>query len=257
VLRVVERLVRRIYAACDRILVQSEAFFAPVEAAGGARDRIRYFPNSAEAFYRPLEKGKGEGRVPALPPGFRVMMAGNLGAAQDLPTVLAAAERLRDRADVHWLLVGDGRMRPWVEEQIRARDLAGTVHLLGSHPPEDMPRFFAEADVLLATLRRDPIFASTIPSKVQSYMACARPILAGMDGEGARVVEVAGAGASCPAEDPDALAAAVLRLSEMSVTERDAMGERGREYFLKHFEREALLNQLEGWMRELKTGSEP
>lgn len=254
VLGAVERMVRAIYRGCDRILVQSEAFVAPVRRLAGEGARIQYFPNSAEAFYRPVEPGEGDAAVPPLPEGFRVMLAGNLGAAQDLPTVLDAAERMRGRTDVHWLLVGDGRMRPWVEEQVRERGLGGTVHLLGSHPPEAMPHFFARADVLLATLRRDPIFASTIPSKVQSYMACARPILAALDGEGARVVTEAGAGVAVPAEDPAALADAVARLADLPAAERAGMGARGRRYFLEHFEREMLLDRLEGWMREMADG---
>src|SRR5262249_27745719 len=152
-----------------------------IVAQGVPRERIRYLPNSAEAFYRKLP------REPQ--PGFQVMYAGNIGAAQDFPTILAAAERVRD---VQWSIVGDGRMRPWVESEVKARGL-GNVRLLGQRPSEEMPRLFAQADVLLATLRREPIFAYTIPSKIQSYLACGRPIIAAMDGEGGRIVREAGA----------------------------------------------------------------
>ncbi|MBW3569604.1 MAG: glycosyltransferase family 4 protein [Gemmatimonadetes bacterium] len=254
ILRAVERLVRRIYRGSDLILVQSEAFAPSVARLAGGDERIRYFPNTAEAFYRPVPREAAAG-LPPLPDGFRVMLAGNIGAAQDFGTVLAAAERLRDRPDVHWLVVGDGRMRQWVQEQVAARGLGGTVHLLGPHPPERMPGFFAHADVLLASLRRDPIFASTIPSKVQSYMACARPIIAALDGEGARVVEESGAGLACPASDPDALADRVRTLAALPAAERARMGERGRAYFLEHFEREMLLDRLNGWMEELVNGA--
>jgi len=115
-----------------------------------------------------------------------------------------------------------------------------------------MPRFFARADAMLVTLRKEPIFALTLPSKVQSYLACAKPIIAAMDGEGARVVTEAGAGLAVPAENPVALADAVLRLARMGLDARQAMGERGRAYFEQHFEREMLLTRLEGWMNELK-----
>jgi colanic acid biosynthesis glycosyl transferase WcaI len=252
VLAAVEWLVRLIYRRSDRILVQSEAFVPSVERLAGSGDRIRYFPNTAEAFYRPVaEDTPLPAGVGSLPEGFRVMLAGNIGAAQDFGTVLSAAERLRHRADLHWLVVGDGRMRAWVQEEVARRGLTGAVHLLGQQPPEAMPAFFARADVLLATLRRDPIFASTIPSKVQSYMACARPIVAGLDGEGARVVEESGAGFAAPAADPESLAAAVDRMISLSPEARRAMGERGRKYFQEHFEREMLLDRLEGWMEEL------
>jgi glycosyltransferase involved in cell wall biosynthesis len=111
-----------------------------------------------------------------------------------------------------------------------------------------MPRYFALADVLLVTLKREPIFALTIPSKIQSYLACAKPIIAGLDGEGARIIEEANAGIACPAESPDSLAESVLSLYEMPEKDRRIMGLNARAYFEKHFERSMLLDRLETLM---------
>lgn len=251
ILKLVERMVTFIYRRCDRILVQSRAFIPRVEGLGGDPEHILYFPNSAEELYQPvaLEASAAERR--SMPDGFRVMFAGNIGASQDFGTILDAAERLKDHPDIHWMIIGDGRMQAWVEAQVEERDLGRTVHLLGRHPVEAMPRFFALADVLLATLKRDPIFALTIPAKVQSYLACAKPVIAALDGEGARVIDEARAGLSCPAEDPAALAEAVLTIFRLPERERQAMGRRGRWYFEKHFERNMLLDRLDGWIREL------
>ena len=77
-----------------------------------------------------------------IPAGFCVMFAGNIGATQDFETILSAAEQLKEYDDIHWVIVGDGRMRPWVEAQIEERGLTETFHLLGRHPVELMPRFF-------------------------------------------------------------------------------------------------------------------
>ena len=142
-------------------------------------------------------------------------------------------------------------MFQWVQEQVNKRQLKSTVHLLGRHPVETMPRFFALSDALLVTLRKEPIFALTIPSKVQSYLACAKPIIAALDGEGARIIEEARAGLSCPAEQPADLADAVLNIYQLKASEREAMGQRGRAYFEKNFERGLLLDRLDGWMKEL------
>jgi glycosyltransferase involved in cell wall biosynthesis len=146
-------------------------------------------------------------------------------------------------------------MFQWLQRQVIKRELSETVHLLGRYPAEAMPRFFALSDVLLVTLKKEPIFALTIPSKVQSYLACAKPIIAALDGEGAKVVEEAGAGMACPAENPEALAKAVLAMYNLTEAERNAKGQKGRVYFEKHFEREMLLDRLDDWMKELVTQS--
>ena len=247
----VARLVRFIYKGCDLILVQSEAFVEPVRAFGVPDSRIAYFPNSAEAFYRPVPADGACAEGAQLPAGFRIMFAGNVGAAQDFETILGAAERLKSHPHIRWIILGDGRMLPWVTSEIARRGLEGTVKLMGRHPPQSMPRWFALADALLVTLRRDPIFALTIPSKAQSYLACARPILAALDGEGARVLKEAGGGIAVASGDAAALARAAVKLYEMPEAERRAMGERGRRYFEQHFERERLLGRLEGWMGDL------
>lgn len=251
ILKLVEKLVRIIYRGCDLILVQSRAFISPVEMLGGVRERVRYFPNSAEELYRPIALQEDASGRAALPQGFRVMFAGNIGAAQDFGMILAVAEKLRPYTDIQWLILGDGRMLPWVKEQIEARGLGRAVHLLGQHPVESMPGYFALADAMLVTLRREPVFALTVPSKIQSYLACGKPIIAALDGEGARIVREASAGTAVPAEDSEGLANAVLEMYRMTEAERQAIGARGLQYFKENFEREMLLGRLDGWLDEL------
>jgi glycosyltransferase involved in cell wall biosynthesis len=142
-------------------------------------------------------------------------------------------------------------MKSWVTEQIRQRGLEKQFHLLGHRPAEQMPDYFATADALLVTLRADPAFALTVPSKVQSYLACGKPIIAALNGEGADIVIESGAGISCSAGNPDKLAEAVLTLYRMPAERRKAMGAKARKYFESHFEREMLLDQLQKWMREV------
>src|SRR5205085_853814 len=154
VLGLVDRLIKWIYRGCDRVLVQSEAFIPSVEAHGVPRSRIRYLPNSAENFYRRVEPNPADAEAHEMPTGFRVMYAGNIGAAQDFATILGAAELLKGERDIQWIILGEGRMRAWVADEIRRRGLQSNFHLLGQRPAERMPRYFAHADVLLATLRR-------------------------------------------------------------------------------------------------------
>lgn len=251
ILKLVELMVRFIYMGCDRILIQSRAFLDPIKRLGGDPKRVLYFPNNAEKLYKPVTVGINASERASLPIGFIVTFAGNIGAAQDFDTILTAAEHLKNQKDIHLVVLGDGRMFQWVKKQVRTRNLENTVHLLGRHPAEAMPRYFALSDALLVTLRRAPIFALTIPAKVQSYLACSRPIIAALNGEGARIIEESGAGLTCPAQDPKALSDVILKLYSMSATVLEEMGRNGRRYYEKNFEREMLLDQLEGWMREL------
>jgi colanic acid biosynthesis glycosyl transferase WcaI len=252
VLSAVGRLVRFIYARCDRILVQSRAFVAPVVQMGGNEDRVYYFPNSADdcRTVNPSVPSDGyEGMK--LPTGFRVVFAGNLGAAQDFGTILEAAELLKGYRDIKWVVAGDGRMRSWIEAQVKERGLEDMFHLIGLLPVEAMPVLFSHADVLLVSLGKAPIFSLTIPSKVQSYLAAAKPIIAAMDGEGARIVEESGAGFACPSGDSEQLANTVIKMYNLPQKERVEFGQRGRCYFEQNFERNMLLGLLENWMHNL------
>ena len=242
-------LVSFIYRRCDRILIQSQAFRDPVIKQGADPSCVVYFPNCAESVF--TESKPYAGTIPRLPEGFKIMFAGNIGAAQDFGTIIAAAKLLQGYQDIQWVIVGDGRMREWAEAQVQACGLNENFHFLGRFPVEDMPSFLSQADVLLVTLKKEPIFALTIPSKVQAYLAVGRPIIAAIDGEGARVVEEAGAGFSCPADAPDALAQAVFKLYETPGNQREKMGMSGRAYYLANFDRDMLLNRLEILMKEV------
>lgn len=248
----VEGLVRWIYRHCDRLLMQSRGFFTHAEHLGVDAQRLRYFPNWAENIYRPVGREPAVPvACPTLPDGFRVMFAGNVGVAQDMPTLLAAAEKLKNYADIHWVIVGEGRMSSWVNLEIERRGLGKNVHLLGHHSPDVMPTLFAQAHAMLVSLKREPVFELTVPAKLQAYLACGRPVIGALQGEGARIISEAGAGVVCSPEDAEALAQAVLRLYQMTGEERAAMGTAGRIYYEANFEREMLFDNLEQWMNEL------
>jgi len=249
VLSLVARMVKFIYRRCDRILIQAKSFSDSIQQQGGEKDRIIYFPNSAESLF--TEPSSALNHIPQLPAGFKVMFAGNIGAAQDFETIIAAAEILRCHKDIKWLIVGDGRMRSWSEAEVKKRALSDNVHFLGRYPLEAMPVFFSHADALLVTLKKEPIFALTIPSKIQSYLACSKPIIAALDGEGANIIEESGAGFACQGGAPDALAGAVLKMYGTSRPEREKMGANGRAYYEANFDRNLLLDKLVGLMREL------
>ncbi|MDB5809617.1 MAG: glycosyltransferase [Betaproteobacteria bacterium] len=249
ILHLVRKLVDFIYRRCDLVLVSSKGFTSHVLASGIDRGHVVHFPNWAENHYQPLASPSAAVHD-ELPAGFRVMFAGNIGSAQSFDTILSAAERLKNHADIHWVILGEGNMRPWVVDEVKRRGLERQVHLLGSQPTDTMPGYFSAADAMLVTLRADEVFALTVPSKLQSYLACGKPVIAALNGEGARIVNQAAVGVSCPAENADELAAAVLSLYQMPPERRRAMGENARAYFEANYERGMLLDRLERWMSE-------
>ena len=247
-------LVSFIYHRCDRILVQSKAFLPNIEHWAGDASRAEYCPNWVEKTYengvasKPVEPAS---EVHAHLGTFNVMFAGNVGEAQDFPAILDAADLLRGRVDLRWLVVGDGRAMDWVRAEIDRRGLQESVVLLGRHAPERMPEFFCAAGALLVSLRADPVFAMTIPGKVQTYLATGVPLLGMLDGEGARVIEESGAGLVCPSGDGQLLAQRVEQLLQLSNDERHEMGRRGQAYCRREFGREMLITRLEGTLAHM------
>jgi glycosyltransferase involved in cell wall biosynthesis len=193
--------------------------------------------------------------VPELANGFTVVFAGNIGEAQDVPAVLDAAECLKNNPTIRWIIVGDGRKSDWLLDEVIRRGLQDRVLLPGRFPVERMPSFYARADALLVSLKRDPVFSMTIPGKVQSYLMAGIPLVGMLDGEGAAVIRDAHAGLTCNAGDSVGLATAVLALAAMSPQERQQLGMSGRLYAQKEFGRTQLMDRLETLLVEAVTNS--
>jgi glycosyltransferase involved in cell wall biosynthesis len=229
-------LVRSIYSFADTLLVQSRAFVEPV-ARYARRDKIVYYPNSLD-----VAKAAGQATVQlpselldTLKSHFCLVFAGNIGTAQAVETLVDVASQIRDLAGVKMVLVGSGSMLNWVREKKSELGLTNLV-LAGRFPMDAMPEIYHHAACLVVTLKNEEIFSYTVPSKVQAYLAAGRPIVAALNGEGARIIAEAGAGLTCGAEDSMAMAQCVRSLHAMTEHERTRLGESGRRYFLEHFE---------------------
>jgi colanic acid biosynthesis glycosyl transferase WcaI len=119
-------------------------------------------------------------------------------------------------------------------DRLKARVSAEAVHNVRFLPrfrTEEMGRILPLADALLVHLRDDPLFKITVPSKTQAYMMAAQPVVMAVRGDAANLIERAGAGLTCQPEDPNAIAATVIRMFAMHEEERRAMGQRGKAYY--------------------------
>ena len=255
-LRAVGALVSWIYARCDHLLIQSRAFLPSIKkycVTAEQKGKVLYFPNWAEQVFSQTDTC-GQNVISRDDQLFTVLFAGNVGDAQDFPAILDAAEITRSDPRIRWVIVGDGRAHAKVAEEVVRRGLENTVKLTGRYPLEAMPGFFDVADVLLVSLKSNDIFSRTIPAKIQSYMAVGKPILAMLDGEAQLIIEQSQSGLSCAAGDSRELAALAMRMSTFNKSELASMGENGRQYYLRHFERELLMSRLETYFRAAVAG---
>jgi len=237
-------LVKYIYINSDKILVSSKGFVSSIIEKGIEEKKIIYFPQWAETIFKPIEI-HDKSIDDKFPVGFTILFAGNIGEAQDFNAILNAAELLKTHENIHWIILGDGRKFNFVREQIRLRQIDKTFHLLGKYPLEVMPHFYSRASALLLSLKKEKIFSLTVPAKLQSYLACGRPILTMLDGEGSAIVDQSKAGLTCGAGDFTSLAENILRMYSMDKKYLDLMGKNGREYYLANFERNMLFDKLE------------
>jgi len=245
VLRCVGRLADFVYKRAAAITVMSPGFKRNLVHKGVPADKIHVIPNWAdEEIYRPVPPDPLLAEEYRWAGQFNIIYAGNMGLAQALDTVVEAATLLQDLPAVQFIMIGDGLDRLELERQVQTRRLTN-VRFLPRQPAERMPHFYALADALLVHLKRDPLYEITIPSKTLAYMACGRPILCAVAGDAADVVRSAGAGVTCPPQDPSALAQAVRELYGMSKTEREALGQAGRRAFLANYTRQVLMDRYE------------
>ena len=243
------QMVKFIYERCTLVLGQSRAFLGSISKYCTDPHKIRYFPSWAEAVFNAPDPSPAP-EISLRKDVFNILFAGNIGEAQDMPAVIAAAEKLKSNASIRWLIVGDGRKSNWLKEEVERRGLQENVLLLGRFPVERIPSFYAHADALLVSLKNDPVFSMTIPGKVQSYLMAGIPLIGMLNGEGAEVIKQANAGLTCSAGDADGLVAAVLEMAAQNSEQRHQLGLNGRAFATTEFDRDMLIERLEALLCE-------
>lgn len=234
-------MMKGIYKRDTEILITSHGFKRLLLEREVPEEKITYLPNWNDDAISSVD----ESVLPPLPDGFIIMFAGNLGFAQNMENLMAAANELKEEKDIHWVFVGDGRKKPWMDEYVKGHQLEDTVHLLGRYPIETMGAFFKRADVMLVALNDVIVFNLTLPAKVQAYMAAGKPILANLCGEGADIVKNANCGWSVSSNDYKELAATASRIAKMDKQELAALGKNARRYYETNFSREKCMNILD------------
>ena len=242
----VEKMMSVIYRNSDVIHIGSKGFKKLLMKKGVPEEKIEYLPNFCEDTNE--EKATA---IPQLPNGFIVMFAGNLGEAQNLEYVMKGALQLKEQKDIHFVLLGDGRKKQWIEEFVQEHNLQETVHLLGRWPIGTMSTFFSKADVMLVSLTNEPIFNYVLPAKVQAYMVNKKPILAMQNGECQQVISDAKCGWFVNSDDIDGMVRTIKQISHTTHEEREKIGENGYRYYLENFELNKCIDKVESAMSRL------
>ena len=244
ILSILNKLVITIYKHSDKIFISSRSFSESIMNKNVPGSKIVYYPNWAEEIYlsEVINTGKYSGLMPF---GFKIMFAGNIGNSQDFESIIQAASLLKVNRKIHWLIIGDGRKKEWLEEEITRLGLNTNFHILGNFPKEEMPNFFYHCDAMLVTLKKSEIFRLTVPAKIQSYLAVGKPILAMLNGEGAAIIEEAKAGISCEAGNFQQLACNVEYLFNSDKNELIRMGANAKKYYHENFDRSKLFKKFE------------
>jgi lipopolysaccharide/colanic/teichoic acid biosynthesis glycosyltransferase len=232
-----------LYSRATHLLVNSPAYRDYLAAKGVPEDKISLIPNGVDpGMFDPDARGEEFRAELGLKASFVVTYAGALGLANDIPTILKAAARLRDEHGIHFLLVGDGRERSNLEALARELQLTN-VTFVGPRSKSEMPVILAASDACVATLMNIAMFRTTYPNKVFDYMAAGRPTVLAIDGVIRQVIENAGGGLFVPPGDHAALASAI---SDLNKDQRSArlMGSAARDYVVKHFNRNPQANMF-------------
>lgn len=230
----------KIYKAVDSILITSRSFAEYFEEEFEITSS-KYLPQYAEASFT-LEMCKKN-----PDDTIDLMLAGNVGTAQSVDTIIKAAALCKDIPNLRWHIVGDGIALLDCKKMAEKFEVPVIFH--GRQPVEQMPRYYAMADAMLVTMKKDPIISLTLPGKVQSYMAAGKPIIGAIDGETSFIISKAGCGICGGAEDADALAANVRAFIGM---DKKQLVENSRAYYEEHFEKKMLIDKLEEILKRTK-----
>lgn len=237
------RLERFVYGHARHITVLSEGFRANLLRKGVPPQKVTIIPNFVDVdFIRPLSLDNGFRHRFGLDGRFVVLYAGNLGHSQNLEHILECATLLQDQDGTTFVIVGNGSRKPYLETLAQQMALSN-VCFVPFQPREDVPEIYAAADISVVTLKKG-IALDSVPSKVYTIMASARPVVAAVDpgSDTWRLVEQAQCGICIPPEDPHALAAAIRTLyADPALRER--LGRNGRGHVVQHYTRQAVARQ--------------
>lgn len=242
VLNIIKKVVKFIYSNVTILLVQSKEFIpSVVELAGNTP--VIYHPNSVDSSFNLSPPMNELSSVDGLDEGFPIIFAGNIGAGQGIEVIVEAAKLLRAYPHIKFVIFGTGSQWDWLSSQAKEFGLSN-MYLPGRFPMDRMAGFMQKASALLVTLADKPNFNLTVPNKLQAYMSIGKPILASINGAGARLVNESRSGLVSDAGNAITLSENILAIFNMTAQERLQMGENALQYYDENFDGKKLVKKL-------------
>jgi glycosyltransferase involved in cell wall biosynthesis len=229
----------QLYRAARCIVVVTESFRGRLVERGQPERKIHVIKNGVDlARFMPSPRETALRSQLGWKHKFVVGYVGTHGMAHGLDAVLDVAKQLAAIDEVRFLFVGEGAERARLEARAREERI-DNVRFLGVLPRDRMNEVYATLDLALVTLRKTELFTTVIPSKIFEIAAMARPILISVDGEARGIVEQSGGGVFVPPEDVESMSSAIRRFAAARAL-GERMGQTGRAYVTREFDREAL-----------------
>jgi colanic acid biosynthesis glycosyl transferase WcaI len=254
-IRAAELFERLVYRISRRLIVVTESWVQHLLKAGVSRDKISVVTNGVDTdFLDPATAADDRARVrSALGLSEKVVVSciGTVSTVYDYDLLLDAADRLRDRGDLRFLVVGGGSLSDDVRESVAGRRL-DNVLVLPSQPRERVRALLATSDVALVALRPMPVTNGQLPVRILEAMAMELPVIVAGAGESRAVVERAGAGIAITQGGTDELVGAITRLAEDPGIRRD-MGTRGRQAIAAGYSRSTVAGRIEAALESAAT----
>lgn len=203
------KLEKFLYTKADLIVVVTHGYRNKLVQMGISEHKIKVIPNGVNpnSLNGPIDIQQIKEQYNILDK-FLVLYAGNLGIAQDLKTVIYAAEILKNDHSIVFMFIGEGAEKNELIELSKTLNLSNII-FLNSRNKKELVSYYQAADIGLVSLKKHPLFEVTIPSKIFDYMAMSTPVLIGVDGEARSIIEKNEAGYFYEPDRADSLVAAL------------------------------------------------
>ena len=246
IIKPIDKMVDYIYKNSDQIFATSPSFVEALcnRKVAVNREKVHYWPQYAEEFYKPIDKSiaKEVAAAYGIPndDSFKIIFTGNVGTAQGIDILPQTAELLKNE-NIKFVIIGDGRYLEKLVSDIKSRQLEKMFIFVARQPAEKIPVLLSACDVAFISFADDELWKMTIPAKLQSYMACGMPIIAVADGETKRIIEEAKCGWVCKMGDSRGLKKTIHEVMKIDLQE---MMKHSLCYYNNNYKKEKVISKI-------------